>query len=178
MSIKYLSIVFIATACAFVSCTKEAQQPAPSTVDQSAPTKPYPITGIWQETKVVTYLLDPSGNKLMDTTYLKPFTAADYALFNNDGSCSVSVDHYYFQTVPGNLAPQAIPQLISGFSFMVSGSKYVMTQQISVQGPGGGSRTDTASMTNSNTLRIHTVAHGIGPNVWISDSYYNKSSQN
>jgi len=172
MSIKYLSLVCIAATFAISACTKEAQQPVPSKSGQSASAVSYPIVGRWQETKVVTYLQDPSGNKLNDTTYLQPFTAADYALFNNDGSCSVSIDHYYFQTIPGNQPPQAIPQLVSSYVYKAVGSTYSMESKFIAQGPGGGSSTNTISMPDSHTLLIHSVAFGIGPNALITDSYY------
>ena len=171
MSIKYLSLTVIAVVFAFASCTKDNAN-LPLIKAQSSDYAALPISGKWQETKVVTYTLDPSGNKLSDTTYLSPFTAADYALFNNDGSCMVSIDHYYFQAIPGNTPPQAIPQLVNSFSYKATGAKYVMSQRISVQGPGGGSRTDTVSLQGSNTLLIHTVAYGIGPNASVTDSYY------
>lgn len=168
MIIKYLPIAIIASALTFCSCTKDSREPNPSKALANAS----PIAGWWQETKVVTYLVDPSGNKLNDTTYLSPFTQADYALFNNDGSCAVSIDHYYFQSVPGTSAPQAIPQLVSSYVYTATGSNFTMRPQINVQGPGGGSLTHTVSMQDSNTLLIHTVAYGIGPNAMITDSYY------
>jgi len=173
MIVKYLPIAIIASALALVSCSKEVQQAgtnAPSTARHSGPIAS--IAGRWQETKVVTYVEDPAGNKLSDTTYLSPFTPADYAVFNNDGSCAVSIDHYYFQAAPGNQAPQAIPQLVSNYVYTAVGSNFAMRPKINVQGPGGGSVTNTVSTPDSDTLLIHTVAYGIGPNAMITDSYY------
>jgi len=173
MIIKYLPIAIITSALAFVSCSKEAQQAginAPSTAMHSGPVAS--IAGKWQETKVVTYVEDPAGNKLTDTTYLSPFTSADYALFNNDGTCAVSIDHYYFPNGPGTSVPQAIPQLVSNYVYAASGSNFAMRPQINVQGPGGGSVTNTVSMPDGNTLLIHSVAYGQGPNALITDSYY------
>ncbi|MGZ4001743.1 MAG: hypothetical protein ACXVIY_13980, partial [Mucilaginibacter sp.] len=158
MIIKYLPIAIIASALALVSCSKEAQQAgtnAPATAKHSGSIAS--IAGKWQETKVVTYIEDPAGNKLSDTTYLSPFTAADYALFNNDGSCAVSIDHYYFPNGPGISVPQAIPQLVSNYVYAAAGSNFVMRPQINVQSPGGGSVTNTVSMPDDNTLLIHTV---------------------
>lgn len=173
MIIKYLPIVIIASALALVSCSKEAQQAgtnAPSTAMHSGPAAS--IAGKWQETKVVTYIEDAAGNKLSDTTYLSPFTEADYALFNNDGSCAVSIDHYYFPNGSGTSVPQAIPQLVSSYVYTATGSNFTMRPQINVQGPGGGSVTNSVSMPDDHTLLIHTVAYGISPNAMVSDSYY------
>jgi hypothetical protein len=173
MIIKYLPLAIIASALVFVSCTKEAQEPGAGTSAVARHSGPIAsIAGAWQETKVVTYLLDPLGNKLEDTTYLQPFTVADYAVFNNDGTCAISIDHYYFQNGPGTSIAQAIPQLVNNYAYSAAGSNYLLTPQNNVQGPGGGYRTDTVSLQDSHTLLIHTVAHGIGPNALVSDSYY------
>ncbi|MGZ3777265.1 MAG: hypothetical protein ACXVI9_06640, partial [Mucilaginibacter sp.] len=99
-------------------------------------------------------------------------TAADYAMFNNDGSCAVSLDHYYFPNGPGISVPQAIPQLVSNYVYAAAGSNFAMRPQVNAEGPGGGSLTNTVSMPDDNTLLIHTVAYGIGPNAMVSDSYY------
>ena len=175
MIIKYLPTAVIVSAFALFSCTKDSQEPGtnlPANTVKTSANASSPIAGTWLETKVVTYVEDPAGNKLSDTTYLSPFTSADYAVFNNDGSCAVSIDHYYFQAVPGNQAPQAIPQLVSNYVYTAAGSNFAMRPQINVQGPGGGSVTNTVSMQDNNTLLIHTVAYGIGPNAMITDSYY------
>lgn len=175
MSIKYLTILFVAVVLAFAACTKEAQQPAPSTAAQGGSVASYPIAGTWQQTKLVTYLLAPAGNRLYDTTYLAPFTANDFAEFKNDGTCAVSVDHYYYLNEPNMSTPTPISPLKTDFFFKPAGSKYVMVSQINMANPGGFSSADTISMPDNNTLLIHTVGTTLGVNLYISDSYYTKS---
>jgi hypothetical protein len=177
MIIKYLSIALIAFA--LTSCTKEAQQPVPLASAQTGITS-YPIAGTWQQTKLTTYLLEPNGTRLYDTTYNQAsFTANDFAVFKNDGTCAVGIDHYYYLNEPNMSTPTPFSPLISKFTFTQAGSNFVMIPNPDVQGPGGGSLTDTISMPDHNTVLIHSVTFGIGPNALISDSYYtNKSQQN
>ena len=186
MKIKYLPLFsFALITVILVSCTKGNQNPAPSpSVNPvSSPVSnsvSSPLTGKWQQTKLVTYLLDTNGARLYDTTYLQPFTNADYVQFNNNGTCVLSVDHYYYLNEPGMSVPTPIPTLITNFHYTPAGLKFVLVPQNDGASPGGNSVADTASMLDNNTLLIHTVATGIGPtyHIFITDSYFSKPDAN
>ncbi len=109
MIIKYLPIAIVVSALALFSCTKDSQETPAKTPHATA--NALPITGKWQQTKLVTYLLDTNGARLYDTTYLQPFTNADYVQFNNNGTCVLSVDHYYYLNEPGMSIPTKIDPL-------------------------------------------------------------------
>jgi hypothetical protein len=129
-----------------------------------------------QETKIVIYLLDTNGAKLYDTTYLKPFTNIDYAQFNKDGTCVLSVDHYYYLNEPGMSVPTKIDPLATNFNYTPVGSKFVLNLTINAMGPGGFSTADTVSTPDSKTLLIHTVGTTLGRYKYISDAYYTNTS--
>ncbi|MFB9843393.1 hypothetical protein [Mucilaginibacter ginsenosidivorans] len=177
---RTLSIVFILAATACFSCKKEAvnvNKPGdPVTGASTTKNVSYPIEGKWQMTKLVVYLLDTNNVKHYDTTYYNPITKDDYVQFNNDGTCVTSIDHYYYLNEPGFTVPTPISPLLNSYFYKLSGKDFVLTPQINAQGPGGGTSSQVVSTPDANTLLIHGEARGIGPNLFVSDSYYVKDS--
>lgn len=178
---RTLSIAFILIATCCFSCKKESvninktSNPADGT--SAAKHVSYPIEGKWQMTKLVVYLLDTNNVKHYDTTYYNPITTEDYVRFNNDGTCVTSIDHYYYLNEPGFTTPTPIEPLLSSYYYKLSGTDFALTPQINAQGPGGGTSSQVASTPAPNILLIHGEARGVGPNLFVSDSYYSKEQR-
>ena len=159
---KYLPIVFIVVATAFVSCKKE-QQTAP------------PV-GKWQETKLVIHLYN--GNVVSwDTTYLTPFTSFDYMQFNGNSTCA-TVSDFYLIDAPGRLAfqktTQTIPPSTYNFNYSAYGHVYVLTPNPNPVNFAGIAVADTVSV-NGDTLLLHAVEYGPDHSVGsVFDSYYTR----
>lgn len=169
MKLKTLAVLGVALATVLVACVKEHQNTVPKQVL-------YPIAGKWQETKIVTYLLDTNGAKLYDTTYLKPFTSFDFAQFNNDGTCILSVDHYYYLNEPGMSNPTPVPVITTNFYYRSAGSKFILNPKVNATGPNGFTSADTVSTPDPHTLLIHTVGTTLGQYRYISDAYYTNNN--
>ncbi len=160
---KYAPILLIFLLTGFASCKKEKQPQSP-------------ILGKWQEVKIRTYEADSTNKILYDTTYLHPFTSADYIQFDNDGTCVTSNDHYYYLNSPGlPKQPQSVPASTSDLKYSAIRSKYLLNTLSTLLNPGGFVTADTVSLLNSNTVMLHSVfyTHGFNSKI-ISDSYYNK----
>jgi hypothetical protein len=158
---KYLLILFIVLATAFVSCKKEQQAS---------------LAGKWQETKLVIYL-DNANVVLWDTTYLTPFTSFDYVQFNDNGT-SVMGSDFYLIDAPGGLGysktTQTIPPSTNNFDYSAYGSVYVLTPNPNVANFAGITTGDTVSI-HGNTLLMHVVDYGpdrVSKSVY--DSYFTR----
>lgn len=133
------------------------------------------ITGKWQQIKLRTYQLGSMGVVIYDTTYTVPFTASDYIQFNEDRTCNLSVDHYYYMNAPGYpKTPQKIDPIVSTLKYESVGSKYII-KQINQVIPAGFDVRHTASIAAPKILINRSVFHGtFGAVNLIVDSYYTK----
>lgn len=137
------------------------------------------IIGKWQQTKLRLYEFDDNNVITHDTIYLAPFTKLDYVIFNSNGTCQLSSDHYYY---PNNdtgypTTPQAIPQSVGTLDYTHLGNnKYVLNSPPAPPNPGGFDIRDTASLISADTLliRVSDYGHGGGHIYSISDSYYTR----
>jgi hypothetical protein len=161
MKMKYLPILFIVLATAFVSCKKVQEAPLP---------------GKWQQTKLV-IRLNNANVVLWDTTYLTPFTSFDYMQFNANGTC-VSGSDFYLIDAPGGVGysktVQEITQSTYNFNYAIEGSVYVLTPNPNPVNFAGITVADTVSI-KDNTLLLHAVDYGPDHAVnSVFDSYYTK----
>ncbi|MFI5136210.1 MAG: hypothetical protein ACHQIM_00195 [Sphingobacteriales bacterium] len=158
---KYLPIVFLVMATAFVSCKKEPQGA---------------VSGRWQETKLVIKVY--SANVVAwDTTYLSPFTRFDYIQFNNNGTCAM-VSDFYLIDAPGGLGYSKTTQTITpstyNFDYSAYGSVYILTSPSNGVNFAGITTGDTVSI-HGNTLLLHVV--DLGPDHLsksVFDSYFTR----
>ena len=122
------------------------------------------------------YETDSTGVFLYDTTFLQPFTSSDYLQFNNDGTCVISNDYYYYANQDGKqIPPQKIPATSALMNYTVIGSKFVLTPHTRVFNPGGFDVRDTVSNSNSNVLLLHSILYSHAPGYRVvSDAYYTK----
>jgi hypothetical protein len=159
---KYLLLIIAGLTFSLVSCKKESNK--------------YPVIGKWQETKLRLYSTDSTGAFLYDTTYLQPFTSADFIQFNNNGTVVIGTDHYYYPNAPGeHVPPQKITPITSAMNYTAVGSKFVLTSQSTLINPGGFDVRDTIYSINPNTLLFHSIIYSHMPGVkFISDAYYTK----
>jgi hypothetical protein len=141
----------------------------------------YPVIGKWQETKIRVYVTGPTGTITSDTTYSgQTFTNLDYIQFYSDGTAAESEDHEYFPTGPPYLKIPPDYLSTSSYNYTSSASGYTLTPNyanVEMQsGPPGASQTITATVPNSNSLRIHMVDTFIAPTVStvVYDAYYTK----
>jgi len=145
---KYLPVLFIVLATAFVSCKKEQQV-------QVA------LSGKWLETKLVVYKQNVNV-VLWDTTYLTPFTSFDYIQFNDNGT-SVSGSDFYLINAPNGLGYSKTTQTITpgtyNFDYSAYGSVYILTPNPNPVNFAGITTADTVSI-NGNTLLQHVVDYG------------------
>lgn len=162
MKHKYLLLTVFLLAIGAVACKKEGSK--------------YPIVGKWQQTKLRLYGLGPSGSILYDTTYLHPFTNLDYAQFNSNDTAIIGTDHYYYPNQAGEpKTPQLIPASTVKWGYTMSGSKYILNNEIFFTTPGGSITRDTVYTLTSNTLMLHSVFYSsTGGYKLMSDSYYSK----
>ena len=158
---KYLLILFIVPATAFVSCKKEQQAS---------------LAGKWQETKLVIHL-DNANVVLWDTTYLTPFTSFDYIQFNDNGT-SISGSDFYLIDAPSGLGYSKTTQTITpstfNFDYSAYGPVYVLTPNPNPINFAGITTADTVSI-KGNTLLLHAVDYG--PDHMansVFDSYFTK----
>ncbi len=160
---KYLPILFIALATAFVSCQKVQQAPAA-------------LSGKWLETKLAVY--ERNGNVVLwDTTYLTPFTSFDYIQFNDNGT-SVSGSDFYLIDAPNGLGYSKTTQTITpstfNYDYSAYRSVYVLTPTANPINFAGITTADTVSI-HGNTLLLHAVDYGPDHVVnSVFDSYYTK----
>ena len=160
---KYLPVLFIVLATAFVSCQKVQQAPAT-------------LSGKWKETKLVVY--EKNANVVLwDTTYLTPFTSSDYILFNDNGTC-VSGSDFYLIDAPNGLGYSKTTQTITpstfNFDYSAYGPVYVLTPNPNPVNFAGITTADTVSI-KGNTLLLHAVDYGPDHAVnSVFDSYYTK----
>ena len=160
---KYLSMLFIVLTMALVSCQKAEQiQVTPS--------------GKWLETKLVIHKMN-ANVVLWDTTYLTPFTSADYMRFNDNGT-AVSGSDFYLIDAPSGLGYSKTTQTITpstyNFDYSAHGSVYVLTPDPNLVNFAGITTADTVSI-NGNTLLLHAVDYGPDHAVnSVFDSYYSK----
>jgi hypothetical protein len=162
MKYTYLLLIIAGLVTGLVACNKGSNKS--------------PVAGKWQETKLRLYATDSTGAFLYDTTYLQPFTGSDYIQFNNNGTCVISNDYYYYPNEAGeHVAPQKISPTSSTMNYTVVGSTYVLSQQSHLVNPGGFDVRDTISVINTNTLFLHSILYSHVPGVKaISDSYYTR----
>ena len=115
MKHKYLPLIITALMFTQVACKKDGNK--------------YPIVGKWQETKLRLYAKDSAGAFLYDTTYFQPFTSADFIQFNNNNTCIIGTDYYYYANPHGQaqFPPQKIPAITSTMNYAEVGFKYVLT---------------------------------------------------
>jgi hypothetical protein len=135
-----------------------------------------PIEGKWQETKLRIYG-DSAGIIIYDTTYTKPFTSADYIQFNDNGTCAISSDHYYYPNTDNYpKIPQAIPATVDVWNYSTVGnSKYLLSYQSDFLNPGGFEIADTAEILSAHSLLLHVVSYSHVPGyTQTTDSYYEK----
>lgn len=161
MKIKHLAFLIIISAGLF-ACKKESNKPG--------------IVGKWQETKLRLYGTDSTGALLYDTTYLEPFTALDYIQFNNNDTCVVGSDHYYYPNKLGNpYHPQPIAPSTVVFSYTPVGQKFVLLPQNLPYVDSWFDVRDTVSNINANTLLFRSVIRSIAPgNKLYQDAYYTR----
>jgi hypothetical protein len=135
------------------------------------------VIGKWQETKLRIYATDSTGAFLYDTTFLQPFTSSDYIQLNNNNTCIIGADYYYYPNQPNGqeVPPQKITPVTSVFNYITIGSKFVLTPHSTLVNPGGFDVRDTVSTINSNTLLYHSVGYPHIPGVKnVVDAYYSK----
>ena len=161
MKNNYLILLLIISAGLF-SCKKEGTKTA--------------VSGKWFENKLRIYATDSTGKFLYDTTFLQPFTASDYLQFNNNGTCVISTDYYYYPNQNGQqIPPQKITPAASLMNFTAVGTKFVLTSQSTLTNPGGFDIRDTVSTINAQTLVRHTVVNTHVPGYTsYSDAYYTR----
>jgi hypothetical protein len=161
MEMKYLPVLFIVLATAFVSCKKVGQAPLP---------------GKWQQTKLVIH--QDNGNVVLwDTTYLTPFTSFDYMQFNDNGTCAMSSD-FYLIDAPGGVGYTKNVQTITpgtlNFNYAANGAVYVLTPNPNLVNFAGITVADTVSI-KGNTLLLHAVDYDFDHTVRsVFDSYFTK----
>jgi len=160
---KYLPILFIVLATAFVSCQKDLTVPAT-------------LSGKWMETKLVIHKMN-ANVVLWDTTYLTPFTNADYMQFNDNGT-AVSGSDFYLIDAPSGLGYSKTTQTITpstyNFDYSANGSVYILTPSPNLVNFAGIAVADTVSI-KGNTLLLHAVDYGPDHLVnSVFDSYYTK----
>ncbi|MDB5134837.1 MAG: hypothetical protein JWP37_1440 [Mucilaginibacter sp.] len=167
MKHKYLILILAALATCFAGCKKSS-----GSENVGLPL----IKGKWQETKLRLYTQDSTSTILYDTTYLQPFTNLDYAQFNNNGTCVIGTDHYYYPNQPGEPKnPQKINAITANWNYTAVGAKFVLSAQNNLVNPGGFDIRDTVSAPNPNTLLIRSVFYSrVGNFKSISDSYYTR----
>jgi len=154
-----LPLLVLMLACA--SCNKGGAGPA--------------VVGRWTQFKLHLYQLD-SNKTVYDTTYLAPFTKADFIQFYSNNTCTIGSDHYYYPNAYGYpTTPQAIPPITSNMNVATSGANYVLTTQSTLTNPGGFLVTDTVSISNTNILLLHSVFYSHVPGyISVTDAYYQK----
>jgi hypothetical protein len=159
MKRKYLALLFVILISGIASCKKE---------------KSSPVLGKWQQIKLRTYE-DSSNVILYDTSYLHPFTNFDYIQFNNNSTCIIGIDHYYYRNSPGlPKVPQLITPVSSSMNYSAAGYQYVLNTQSSLVNFGGFVTADTVFL-DGNTLLLHSVFYLHTPGLkLITDSYYTK----
>ena len=161
---KYLPILLIILATAFVSCKKEPQSA---------------VSGKWQQTKLVINVYNVSTKVLSwDSTYLSPFTRFDYIQFNVNGNCVIAGDFYLNAESGGSSFSKPVQSTpsSSNYDYSASGSVYVLTP---TTGPSGvyfevNTTADTVSI-HGNTLLQHTVNYNYAGRInSVIDSYYSR----
>ncbi|MGZ3765919.1 MAG: hypothetical protein ACXVB0_08115 [Mucilaginibacter sp.] len=163
MKYKCLLLMISVIAINLIACTKGGNK--------------YPIVGKWKETKLRMYGQDGTGAFLYDTTFFHPFTNADFIQFNNNNTCLIGADYYYYANLAGQpkIAPQKIDPNTSTMNVTAVGSDFVLTTQSTLTNPGGFDVRDTVSVINSNTLLFHSVAYSHVPGYKdIVDAYYTR----
>lgn len=133
------------------------------------------VVGRWQQVKLHIYQVD-NGSIAYDTTYLHPFTNADFIQFFGNGTCTIGNDHYYYPNILNYpKTPQLIPAITSTMNYSASGIFYLLTPQSTITNPGGFVSTDTVSVSNTGILLLHSVFYTHVPGIIsVSDSYYQK----
>lgn len=162
MKYKYLPLIVACIATCLAACKKGNNT--------------YAIVGKWQETKLRLYALDSTGAFLYDTTYLQPFTSADFIQFNNNRTCVLGSDYYYYPNQQGEqVPPQKIPANTSTMNYIPVGAKFVLTTQSTLVNPGGFDVRDTVTVIDPGTLLLHTILYSHQPGVKaITDAYFTK----
>ena len=129
-----------------------------------------------RETKLRLYGKDATGAFLYDTTFLHPFTSADFIQFNTNNTCVIGSDYYYYPNAPEEHAPpQKIPANTSTLNYTTIGLRFVLTSQSNLINPGGFATGDTVSNVDSHTLLFHSVVDShAGGVINVSDAYYTK----
>jgi len=152
-----IPFIVIALTAIITSCKKDPNNNA--------------FTGTWHQTKLHLYGI---GTEKYDTTYLQPFTIADYIKIAGD-NVTVSVDHYYYPNIDSfPKVAQQITAQVSSYNYADVSGKLVLTPKIITITPGGFVITDTLSV-NKNTMLMHAVSYGHGGTAQaISDAYFIK----
>lgn len=171
MKAKYLYLI-IAAASILASCQKDnvkapgASETKISTGSQSNIVAG-PLTGRWQETKLILQMTDQAGAKIGDTVYAKQLLTSDYVQFNADGSCVLSQGQNY---------------ATSGIQGGAHNTPFNLTQESSMAilnysgpiGTMGFPGPDTLYMQDANTVLIHSVATLMNGSAIVSDAYYTR----
>ncbi|MDB5134836.1 MAG: hypothetical protein JWP37_1439 [Mucilaginibacter sp.] len=160
MKHKYLLLIITCSLLSLITCKKEGDR--------------YPIVGKWKEIKVRIYLKNYSGDISRDTTYLgTAFNNSDYVQFNNNESCILGTDHIFN---PAGSGPVAEYMSTISFNFTPVGHKFVLSYPFGAINPGGFITRDTISLSDPNTLLIHSVSDS-HINYTISDAYYSNDKK-
>jgi len=162
MKYKYIVLIITSLIIGLTACKKDSNKNA--------------IVGKWHETKLRMYEQDDSGAFLYDTTFLQPFTSADFIQFNNNNTCIIGNDYYYYADQDGQkIPPQKIPATTSTLNYTTMGAKFVLSSQSNLTNPGGFDVRDTVSTINLNTLLFRSVFYPHQPGlVVITDAYYTR----
>jgi hypothetical protein len=164
MKFKSLSLLISGIVLSFTACQKD-NVPGSASVD-----------GKWQETKLRIYG-DSAGILKYDTTYTKPFTAADYIRFNSNGTCAIASDHYYYPNTDNYpKTPPLIPISVGTWKYsFIGNATYVLNQQSEYLNPGGFNINDTVRVLSAHSLWLHVVFYSHMPGYFqVTDSYYQK----
>jgi hypothetical protein len=159
---KHKNLLFIIACSLFslIACKKEGNK--------------YPIVGKWKEIKMRVYLKNYSGDISRDTTYVgTAFNNSDYVQFNNNGSCILGSDHVFN---PAGSGPAAEYLTTLSFAFTPVGHKFVLSSPFGLISPSGFISRDTISLSDPNTLLIHSVSDS-HINYTISDAYYSNDNK-
>ena len=161
MKTKYLSTLFIVLATGVVSCKKEQNS----------------VTGRWLETKLILHQ-DSANVVLWDTTYLSPFTRADYIQFNGNGTCVAGGDFSLSGVEDPWGFPKSVEKITPGtynFSYSASGAGYIIVPNPLPPVNFSGEVTTDSAYVNGNTLLQRVVNYGFGPGTMLKavyESYY------